>query len=123
MGERRGPGRRQSGFKQEARRPARIQPGNARALLQGRKPAEGRMTRKAHVTRIHIASEQDALSRKSPESRNYIRVRSPEIVHGVEVGTKSENVRGRFSEPDLHDFQEDPELRARAFGRRHKLSA
>jgi hypothetical protein len=77
------------------------------------------------LTRVHTRSEQDAVTRRAPDSRRYVRANSPEIVHGTQ-GTKNENVRGRYSKPDEQesaDLKTDKELRARAIGRRNKLTA
>ncbi len=82
------------------------------------------MSKARPLTRIHKRSEQDVLTRMS-KGRRYVRANSPTIVHG-EQGMKSENIRGRFSQPDLQEFEdlkEDRELRSRVLGRRNKLTA
>jgi hypothetical protein len=79
------------------------------------------MSKAKPITRVHTVSEQDSCAPVSGTHR-YTRANSPRQVHG-ERGTKSENVRGRFSEPDpkeVEDMKNDPELRARTFGRRSK---
>jgi hypothetical protein len=79
------------------------------------------MSKAAPLTRVHTRSEQDKIIRERPG--HYLRVLSPGAVHGIDIGTKSENVRGRYSKPDLRGMQSDKELRARASGRRNKLTA
>jgi hypothetical protein len=82
------------------------------------------MSKAKPLTRVHNRSEQDALTRTS-KSRRYLRANSPSIVHGAQ-GTKTANIRGRYSTPDPQEFEDlkqDKELRSRALGRRNKLTA
>lgn len=82
------------------------------------------MAKAKPLTRVHSRSEQDSMTRTSRGGR-YTRANSPAIVHG-EQGTKSANIRGRFSEPDpqeTEDLKNDKELRSRVLGRRNKLTA
>jgi hypothetical protein len=83
------------------------------------------MSKAKPLTRVHKRSEQDTITRSGSNSRRYIRANSPSVVHG-EQGTKFENIRGRYSEPDpqeAEDLKSDRELRSRALGRRNKLTA
>jgi hypothetical protein len=80
------------------------------------------MSKAAPLTRVHTRSEQERIIHPEHGSK-YSRAQSPGVVHGVDVGTKTDNVRGRYSEPDETGMASDRELRARANGRRNKLTA
>jgi hypothetical protein len=82
------------------------------------------MAKAKPLTRVHSRSEQDSYA-PLQKSKRYVRANSPKIVHG-EQGTKFENIRGRYSEPDQQeseDLKTDKELRSRVLGRRNKLTA
>ena len=85
------------------------------------------MSKAKPLTRIHKKAELlDSFTPQSTKRKqHYIRDKSPRITRG-QAGFKSDNIRGRFSEPDaqlLEDIKNDPELRARVQGRRNKLTA
>lgn len=82
------------------------------------------MSKAKPITRVHTRSEQTRLIRVG-KGRRYLRANSPELVHG-EQGTRTENIRGRFSTPNPsedEDLREDRQIRARSLGRRNKMTA
>jgi hypothetical protein len=86
-----------------------------------------KMSKAKPLTRIHNRAElRDSLAPRSASTKDrYNRENSPKVIHG-NAGMKSDNVRGRYSEPDrqeLEDIANDKVLRARTFGRRNKLTA
>jgi hypothetical protein len=85
------------------------------------------MSKAKPLTRIHRRAELiDSFAPQSGKKKNrYARENSPKLIRG-RAGAKTDNVRGRYSELDpqeLEDMKNDPELRARATGRRNKLTA
>lgn len=82
------------------------------------------MSKARAITRVHTRSEQERIVRL-PGSRRYVRANSPQVVRGAQ-GTRTENVRGRYSSLDQREdasIRNDKELRARSLGRRNKLTA
>lgn len=85
------------------------------------------MSKAKPLTRIHKRAElmNSLAPRRAGKNERYERENSPKAVRGS-AGMRSDNVRGRFSDPDpreLDAIAQDRELRARAFGRRNKLTA
>ena len=79
------------------------------------------MTKAKPITRVHTRSEQEHLIQLK-NSRRYVRANSPTLVHGRQ-GTKIENIRGLYSQPDLRGILNDKASLARSTGRRNKATA